>query len=421
MNTSTSMTDNRPLLLLLGGAVAHQGIRCIRQARARGLRVWLTDTADNLERAPEVVVEADRVTPLAYQDPAACVAWASEQSRSEPFVGVFGFREYSVEAVAAVAQALGLPGNPPEAVRRVRNKASCRQALRAHGFRQPASQLCPDLRAAREFAADHPPGLWVVKPPSAMGSQGVSLVQDDAGWERAIANLGDAAGGPFLVECFQHGSEFSAEGMFVYGRPYVLAVTAKSTTGAPHFVELGHTMSTKLGDATARSVEQVVTAALRSLGLTWGIFHVEFWLDDGQPVLGEVHVRPGGDFIHLMIELVTDIELYGSVFDQLLGRPLAPATWQPRRGAAIRYLTPQPGRVIAIQGWDEVAGDPDCRLSELTLHPGDQVKRVRASRDRSGFVLATGETAEAAAQTAARLCSRVSIQTLQENVHDSDR
>jgi biotin carboxylase len=405
-------TNDRQLLLLLGGAAAQQGMRCIQQARSRGWKVWLTDTPDNLAHAPDVVAVADQVTPLPYEAVEDCVTWATEQAQTEPFVGVFGFREYSVESVAAVSRALGLPGNPPEIVRSVRHKPSCRQLLRERGFRQPLGQLCTDLDTARGFAAAHPPGPWIVKPPAAMSSQGVSLVRDAADWQYALANLGDRGNSPFLVECFQSGEEFSAEGLFVYGQPYVLTLTAKITTGAPHFIELGHTMPADLDAATTRIVTETVTSALRSLSLTWGIFHVEFWLEDKQPVLGEVHVRPGGDCINLMTELVTGIELYGAVFDQFVRRPLEPSIWQPHCGAAIRYLTPTPGLVSAIEGWDKVLDDPDCRLAQLPLQLGDRIAPVRTSQDRPGFILTVGKTAHQATETAERLCATVRVHTV---------
>lgn len=422
------MNITSPLLLLLGGADPQQGSRCIKQAQARGLKVWLTDTAENLEQAPEVVTAADRVTPLSYQDPAACVAWAVEQARSETFIGVFGFREYSVEAVNAVAQALGLPGNALEAVRTVRNKFTCRQMLRKCGFRQPMAERCSNMREAREFAAAYPPGPWIVKPPAALGSVGVSLVRDLPDWESAMAHLTSANAclaesleqqgivpanlddTSFLVECFQCGEEFSVEGFFVYGHPHVLAITAKLTTGAPHFVEVGQTMPAELDAGGAQVIEHAVITALQALHLSWGIFHVELWLEEGQPVLGEVHVRPGGDCIHYMTEHVTGIELYGAIFDQLLKRPLNVADWRPCRGAAMRYLTPSPGRVTVIRGWREAIADTHCLTAELNLREGDRVYPLRSYLDRSSFIVTTAETAHIAARMAERLCNMVEVE-----------
>lgn len=414
------------LLLLLGGADSAQGFRCAKQAREHGLRVWLTDTAENLAREPHIVALAERVTELPYQDVDACVAWARAQT--EPLAGVYAFRELAVEAVAAVAQTLGLPGNTLEAVRRVRNKFACRQWLREHGIRQPQAALCSDPSQALQFVRSTPPGPWVVKPLASLGSVGVSLVSNPAELQEALSYLTDseaelaaslakqgiARGGAeqqtFLIECFQQGEEYSAEGLFVYGTPYVLALTAKTTTGGPHFVETGHMLPAEVPAGEEQAVKETIAAALRILGVTWGIFHIEFWMDEGQVVLGEVHVRTGGDFIHYMTEHVIGVDLYGSLFDQLLHKPLDPEAWRPLRGAAMRYVIPAPGRVRAISGWDEARSDPACLVAALSVRVGDVIPALRSYLDRSSFIVTTGATAREAMQKAESLSAHIQVE-----------
>jgi biotin carboxylase len=416
------------LLLLLGGADPAQGFRCAKQAREHGLRVWLTDTAENLAREPHIVALAERVTELPYQDVDACVAWARTYAQTEPMAGVYAFRELAVESVAAVAQTLGLPGNTVEVVRRVRNKFACRQWLREHGIRQPQAALCSDLPQALQFVRSTPPGPWVVKPLASLGSVGVSLVTSPAELQEALSYLtrseGELAASlakqgiardaaeeqTFLIECFQRGEEYSAEGLFVYGTPYVLALTAKTTTGGPHFVETGHVMPADLPAEEERAAKETVAAALRVLGVTWGIFHIEFWMDEGQAVLGEVHVRTGGDFIHYMTEHVIGVDFYGSLFDQLLHKPLDPAAWRPQRGAAMRYVTPSPGRVRAITGWDEVSADPACLVAVLSVREGDLIPPLRSYLDRSSFLVTTGASAHMAMQKADSLSARIQVE-----------
>ena len=437
------MSTDTPVLLLLGGAYSkggtysNTGWMCVNQARSRGLKIWLTDTEENLANAPELVAAADMVTPLSYRDREACVAWSIEQARTTSFVGDYSYREFAVETVAAVSEALGLPGNALEDVARVRNKLACRQALHKRGFRQPAIALCSSLHEAKAFIAAHPTGPWIIKPPAAMGSAGVSLIHNIAELEQAMSylakscdalasnfreqgiveeNLLRAATEPFLIECFQHGEEYSAEGVFVYGQPHVVTATAKSTFGPPHFVENGHSIPAELDPGVFRKVKETVESALLALNLKWGQFHVEFWLDNGEVVLGEVHVRPGGDFIHYMTQYVTGIELYGVVFDQMLGRPVDMTKYQPQRGAAIRFLTLPPGRITAISGWEEVIRDPHCLVAELNLKVGDHIGPIYSSTDRHTFIVAGGATTQAAKQHIKRLTTAIQIQMQEETV-----
>jgi selenocysteine lyase/cysteine desulfurase/biotin carboxylase len=424
---------NQPLLLL-GGASLPAGADCLAQARARGVEIWLLDTDENLSRTPELVDQAARVIARPYFATAECVNWAVEQAKTQRFLGVYGFRELVVETVAAVAAALGLPGNPVEAVRRVRDKHACRQELARHGFPQPPSALCDTAAQARAFMTANPPGPWIVKPPAARGSAGVSLVRHDVELGSALAHLdaarealsaelagqglaAQASGADtsrFLVERFQRGEEYSAEGVFVDGVPQLLAVTAKVTTGAPHFVEIGHTMPAGLGGELEETVRRTLQKALPALGLGWGVFHVEFWLDGDEVVLGEVHVRPGGDHIHVMTQHITDVELHGVVFDQMLGRSPDPAGWRPKRAAAMRFLTPPPGTVTSVDGWERVRTDPRLRAGKLTLSPGDRIAPLRSSFDRSSFVLASGPTAADAVAAAEQLAASVTVRVAAE-------
>lgn len=404
----------RPLLLL-GGASPAPGRDSLDQADARGLPVWLADTPEHLAAAPQLTARAARVVPLDHTDVDACLDWAAREGAAAGLLGVYGFREQTVEAVAAVAEALGLPGNGRDVARLIRDKHACRSALRARGFDQPDSRVCSTRAEAAAFLASTT-GPWVVKPPMGQGSSGVSTVTSTDGLDAALGHLaaagaGPAHGGQLLVETFQQGSEYSVEGVCVAGAGHVLAVTAKTTTGAPHFVELAHHMPAELPPYVHERVVRTVREALDALGVRWGVFHVECWIDGDRVVLGEVHNRPGGDHIHTMTQQLTGVPLHGTVFDQLLGRPVDLTGAAARGGAAIRFLTPAPGRVTAVTGWDAVRADPRVLVCDLPLEPGSVVRPLTSSDDRAGFVAATGPTAAAADEAAAALCASIAVTT----------
>ena len=123
-------------------------MRCVRQAQTRGLRVILLDSSENLDSAPEIAAAADRVIRGPFDQPDACLEIAPEHASGEHFVAVFGWREYAMESVAAVAEALGLRGNGRKAVATVRDKYACRKALRRAGFQQPCARRCSSLEDA---------------------------------------------------------------------------------------------------------------------------------------------------------------------------------------------------------------------------------------------------------------------------------
>ncbi|MFI7410248.1 ATP-grasp domain-containing protein [Streptomyces sp. NPDC049627] len=399
-----------PELLLIGGGGAMTlsvdvAVQALEQARARGLRTTVTNQAGTLTATPEVTAAADAAHAVDFTDPAGTAAWAAARPGPAPALA-FGVREMAQEAVAATAAALGLPGNPPEAVRRVRTKDACRAALAAAGFRQPAVRLCADETEARSVLTTST-GPWVVKPRDGADSAGVRKVTGPDELPAALAGLPEPEA-PFLVEEFVDGTEYSVEGVFVGGSPRVLAVTAKEKLDPPHFVEIGHTLPAELPAAERAVIETAVTSALTALDLCSGLFHVELWRTAEGIVLGEVHARVGGGWIHRMLPYaLPGLELYGTVYDDALGRPVTlPAA---TRAAATRYFAPPPGRVIAVEGWEEVRGHPAVLHAELRVAPGDTVPAYRSGADRVGAVVVGADTPAKARALARRLVDSVRI------------
>lgn len=399
-------------LLLVGGGGATPlsidvAVAALDQAHSRGLRTHVTNRADTLEATREVGDRAGTVSAIDFTDPAGSAAWALQETLNAPVDIVFGVREMAQQAVAETAAVLGLPGNPPEAVRRIRTKDACRAALAAAGFRQPAVAVCADGEEARSFLAQGR-GPWVVKPRAGADSAGVRRVNGPEELDSALSALPEP-GAPFLVEEFVEGEEYSVEGVFLGGRPHVLAVTAKEKLPPPYFVEIGHVLPAPLDDGAREEVEEQVRAALTSLGLRFGLFHVELWRTRDGVVLGEVHARIGGGWIHRMLpHVLPGLELYGLVYDDVLGLPpVLPAG--PVRAAATRYLAPPPGRLVAVEGWDELLRHPAVLHAELSASPGDDITPYRSGADRVGAVVVGADTPEEAAELARTLADSVRL------------
>ncbi|MFE5710105.1 ATP-grasp domain-containing protein [Streptomyces sp. NPDC056501] len=415
-------------LVILGGAApvgAGHGrdlsLRALRQFKARGSRVVVTDTAEALAAAPEYASLADETHTVDYTDPEACVDWALEYRERHAVDAVTGFREYSVVAVAEVAAALGLAGNRPELVRTVRTKDVCRRTLSDLGFDQPASALCSSAEDIVRFLSRHG-GPAVVKPRDAAGSEGVVCVDGPGEAAHALARARRGlADGPVLIEEYVDGPEFSVEGIFAGGSPYALAVTRKLLAPGT-FVEAGHTTPVELPGGRHTEIAHEATRALKALGLTHGVFHVECWLTDRGPVLGEVHVRPGGDWLHAMVEWAHPaFELFGSLHDDLLGLPVALPT-HPVRGAAVRFVLPEPGVVTGIDGWDAATADrPGLIHAELSVAPGDVVLPAGSSGDRVGTVCLGAESAGAAESGVEALLGETKVRTARLGTAEEDR
>ncbi|MFC9327593.1 pyridoxal-phosphate dependent enzyme [Kitasatospora sp. NPDC057015] len=98
---------------------------------------------------------------------------------------------------------------------------------------------------------------------------------------------------------------------------------------------------------------------------------------------------------------------------QYLGQPLPEVVLpaKPVGGAAIRYLTATPGRVVSVGGAERAAALPGVLEVVVKPKPGDLLGELRRNGDRSGHVLVVAETAQLAARTAEAAANEISIRT----------
>jgi len=195
------------------------------------------------------------------------------------------------------------------------------------------------------------------------------------------------------------------------GRHVLIGVTDK-LLGGPGFVEVGHSTPSRQPSALLREVEQLVVAFLDAVGLRHGPAHTEVKLTSRGPVIIESQNRVGGDRINELTDITYGVDMDRYALGSLLG-VIEPLQQSPRpwAGAAIRFFTPPPGRVVEVTGVDTVTDDPALVELEISVKPGDEVSPLTWSEDRIGHVIAWGETADKAIAHCERLLAAVRIHT----------
>lgn len=237
----------------------------------------------------------------------------------------------------------------------------------------------------------------IIKPTDNAGSHGVAKVHD---FEELLANYeyshSCSRHGKVIVEEYLDGPEVSVEVMVVKGRIHILQITDKITTGAPHFVEMGHTQPSRLPENTQRQIREVAEAACKSLGIDKGPAHVEMKVTSRGPVMIELGARMGGDNIttHL-VPLSTGIDMVGATIRVALGEEpdIEPTL---NCGSAIRYFKVPVGTIKAIEGVDKAKKILGVKQVTFTKGVGEESTPIECSNDRVGFVIAQGENAEVA-------------------------
>ncbi|MCY0931110.1 MFS transporter [Streptomyces sp. H27-H1] len=353
--------------------------------------------AESLGLAVVVVDDPTQPRPPATGWPVIETVWTTSRDelvarlREFAFTGpvvCFGFGELGSGISAEVNQELGWPGNPPEALAAFKNKARLR-ALVGDRAGKPVAHVLG--RTTAELAAGiERIGLpCVVKPVDGSGSAGVRLLTDGQDASRFLREAEGA--GPHLVEEYLIGAEFSVEAVSVAGRHRILAVTEKQTTGAPQFVETGHTLPVRLPSEDAAAVAALVQATLDATGYRFGPSHTELMLTADGPRLIESHGRAGGDRISDMQQLALGEDVYALTMAALFGLPL-PAGREHPRVAGIRYVTFDGTLPMPETSTELVASLPGVTEVHITVPAGRLPAPILKSGDRHGFVLAVADT-----------------------------
>ncbi len=251
----------------------------------------------------------------------------------------------------------------------------------------------------------------IIKPTDNAGSHGVAKVYD---FEELLANYeyshSSSRHGKVIVEEYLDGPEVSVEVMVVKGKVNILQITDKITTGAPHFVEMGHTQPSRLPDDTQRQIREVAEAACKSLGLDKGPAHVEMKVTSARgPVMIELGARMGGDNIttHL-VPLSTGIDMVKATINVALGEEpdIMPTL---HCGSAIRYFEVPFGTIKSFEGVEDAEKMPGVKQITFTKDVGEESTPIECSNDRIGFVIAQGTTADEAAKNCEEAMKRIKI------------
>ncbi len=237
----------------------------------------------------------------------------------------------------------------------------------------------------------------IIKPTDNAGSHGVAKVYN---FKELLNNYEYAHScsrhGKVIIEEYLDGPEVSVEVMVVDSEVYVLQITDKITTEAPHFVEMGHTQPSQLPMVAQQAIRDVTVAACKAIGIDKGPAHVEMKVTQRGPVLIELGARMGGDNIttHL-VPLSTGIDMVSSTIKVALGeRPDIEPTLHC--GSAIRYFKVPFGTIKAIKNVEEAQSISGVKQITFTKKVGDQSTPIQCSNDRIGFVIAQGATTEEA-------------------------
>lgn len=279
--------------------------------------------------------------------------------------------DLAMTTVNYVAERLGLPCNDEVCVRNTTNKAAMRQCFLEHGIFVPgfAKVTVADAREKTE-GFTYP---LIVKPTDRSGSRSITMVQKPEELKDAVQRaVDDAFEHKAIVEEYIDGEEYSCEAISYKGRHQVLAMTKKYTTGAPHYIEIGHMEPSGLEPELEQRAEREILKALEALGIENGASHSEFRIDqNGKIGIIEIGARMGGDCIGSdLVQISTGYDFVRMVLETGLGKEPDFTKVREPKTAVIRFLMNE-ADIERMEKIKEIYGKNICYISpiETERHP----------------------------------------------------
>jgi biotin carboxylase len=306
-----------------------------------------------------------------------------------------------VPVVAAVAEALGLPGIGAETAHLMTHKVAMRTRFADAGVPQPryaAVRSIHDAHAALETV-----GLpAVLKPADSGGQRGVFRreTRDDLD-AHLHAALAESPTQEAILESYHEGLELN--GLAIARDGHVTPLTLSDRLRPPGLgfgVGWIHVYPSRLFADPLAAAERAVVSTIHALGLKNGIAFPQLIVgEDDQPYMVECAARiPGGQMADLAMHAV-GVDLVEIALRQALGLEVPDDLVTPRfqKPLAIRFLTAQPGplptgRVRSVGPLDKVLAFPGVVQADVFIQEGETIRPVRLDGDRRGYVIAIGDT-----------------------------
>ncbi len=375
----------RKRLLILGGSRFQ--VPLIRRARERGLYVI---TCDYLPDNPGHKL-ADEYHNVSTTDKEAVLALARR-------IGIDAVASLSsdpaMQAVAYVANTLGLPGAPLDAIIKLTEKDRFRRLMSSIGLRTPRHCVVDAKSAgnAGDILATLAEGSsrLVVKPVDSCGSRGVSVL--DAASGDLPAGLGLALehsrAGRCIIEQYIDGLHLHGDGFLQDGRLIHHYLGDQGfVAGTQDTVPVATFWPSRHDDAVLADVARQVEAIARASGLVEGPVNIEARVTAaGQAWIIEIGPRNGGDYIPIIQQHLTGFDFVGKVLDSALGSlPAAHAT--PGKGVGVCYTlhADRDGVYTGLRVSDAIRDK--LVLLEVIKPQGERVQRHTSSGTSLGVAL----------------------------------
>lgn len=362
----------------------------IRHAKELGYRVVVLDYDPE---APGILF-ADEYLPLNPYDEENSTEgikkWLADGNHAD---GVICVALDAPRTVAALEEVLGKHHLSMETAHLATDKVAMKTSLARAGIPVPWFKEIYESGEIRSYLAPNKP--LVIKPVDSRGARGVRMLAENSNLEEAFADAKQhSASGRVMIEEFLEGQQISSEGLMIDGEGFILGLSDRNyeflNRYAPHIIENGGDLPSHLPAYANESLRRITAEAARALGLMNGPVKGDLIWHDGKAYVIEIAARhSGGYLVTHELPWNTGVDLLAQSYALAVGDRPDKAILTPTQDVAVcqRYLFPNPGRVLSVEGVEEAAAMPGVEYVEVRVRPGDIVKPITSHALRPGVIM----------------------------------
>lgn len=385
--------EGRALLIIGAGLLQ---VPAIKTASELGLTTVVTDYN---EHAPGMKI-ADYPIVVSTRDIDGTVRVMKEFTGKRKIDGVITVGTDASMTVAAVANALHLPGIKFENAEAASNKIKMRERLKQFDVPIPQFYKCWSIEELRSAALELGYPL-VIKPADNMGARGVMKIENEMMLEKAYHNAKNASpSGELIVEEYMSGPELSIDALVYKGEIFITGVADRMIEREPYFIEIGHVMPSALDQALLDDAVAVFKKGINALGINIGAAKGDIKVTKSGAKVGEIAARLSGGFMSAYTyPYASGVNLIRNAIDIALG--YKPKNLVPTKNwvSIEKAIIPTPGIVKDIVGIDTAYTINGVKNVFIHTAVGEEVADPRSNVEKPLNYIVVRETREAAWKT----------------------
>ena len=326
--------------------------------------------------------------------------------------GVLPLNDFGVPTAAKVCARLGLPGVRVETAKNATHKAFMRQVWSRENLPQPNFEILEASNCYKPQGETKYP--CVLKPAiSGGGSRGAILVRNSSELKKNLDfSLEYSKDGTLILEEYVEGVEHMVDSLTWKGKTTVLGLSDTTCFDLPdYFIEGCHIYPSNIPRKLNSKISEIITKAVKAVGIKEGPSHCELITVDGEVKLLEIGARvgAGGSIASLIIPHTSGVNMMEETIKISLG--MEPSIHPHKGGGSVmKFFNLKPGKVKHISGTEKIQEKEGLVFFYLSVKKGDEIKKMTSGLQRVGGFIVLAPTRKEAIRRANLIDETVEIQ-----------